>query len=58
MDVALEFLDEHLFDKIYAQFLPNTNSTNGSVDAFTSVLPRDNNRRLVSRILCFLTMKQ
>lgn len=54
MDSALEFLDDHIFDNIYSKLFPAT--SNGTVDAFTSVLPRSNDIRILSSLFTFVTL--
>lgn len=54
MDSALEFLDDHLLDNVYSQLFPAT--TNGTLDTFISVLPRNNDVRILMSLFTFITL--
>lgn len=54
MDSALEFLDDNLLDKVYANIFPDT--SNGTVDSIISVLPRNNDIRISLSIFTFITL--
>ena len=54
MDSALEFLDDHLFDNIYGKLFPVP--SNGTVETFVSILPRDNDLRILLSIFSFITL--
>lgn len=54
MDSALELLDDHLFDGIYWKLFPIT--SNETVDAYSSALPRNNDLRIILSLFTFITV--